>query len=622
MNSFDIIVVGGGFAGVEAAHIASKLGAKTLLVTLNKKMISNMPCNPAIGGSAKGIVVREVDALGGIIGLLADQERLQIKMLNTGKGPGVQCLRAQEDKHGYPSAVQEYLSNMANLSIIEGMVVELLYDENKIKGVVLANGDKYYSRAIILANGTYLESEILRGKEKFSGGPDGEMPAHGLSSSLTKMGISLYRLKTGTPPRIDKNTIDFSKTTPQEGMAGYLNFSYRHENYVSLDNQMPCYLLYTNSKTHEIIRANLDNSAQFNGLVRGIGPRYCPSIEGKIVNFADKERHQLFLEPEFRHGDSYYLQGLATSMAKEVQEKIVHSLVGLENAKIIKYGYAIEYDAISAYEFDASLAIKKYHGLYGAGQIMGTSGYEEAAGLGIVAGINAFRYINELPPLILKRNEAYIGVMIDDIVTKGVDEPYRLLSSRAEYRLLLRHDNADVRLMPIAHEINTISKSEYESFSHRQEQKLVAIKLLKNTFIGASKDINTYLTSHNLPLINGSICAYDFLKRPEINFSTVEDLVKNLKELNLSPLVKRQLEIAIKYEGYIKKQEETAASYAKYDNYLLPSNLNYLSMNGLALEARQKLERIRPLTIGQASRISGVNPSDISILILELKRRQ
>ncbi len=621
-HNFDIIVVGGGHAGVEAAHATSKMGAKTLLVTLNKKMIANMPCNPSIGGSAKGIVVREVDALGGLMGYVADLKRLQVKMLNTGKGPGVQCLRMQEDKHIYPSLIQEALNQIDNLTIYEGMVTSLIYSNHEVKGVILEDGQAFYSKATILANGTYLESQILRGHDKFSGGPDGERPAHGLSSCLVDMGIDIFRLKTGTPPRIDKNTIDFSLTDIQPGQEGYLNFSYLHQDYVTLDGQLPCYLLYTNLNTHEIIRSNLNESAQFNGLVQAIGPRYCPSIEGKIVNFSDKERHQLFLEPEFRDGDSIYLQGLATSLSKEVQEKVVHSLPGLENAKFLKYGYAIEYDAIKSYEFDATLKIKKYQGLYVAGQIMGTSGYEEAAGLGIMAGINAFNYINNKEPFILRRNESYIGVMIDDIVTKGVDEPYRLLSSRAEYRLLLRHDNADRRLTKYGYNLGLIDQDRYDAFIEKEEKLSYVYNFLNNNYLSYKPGILEYLKQNNLEPIHNSIKASDLLKRTAVNYQNLLDLFPSLKEINLPLYAIRQLEILIKYEGYIKKQEDIASSYAKFDNYKLDNNIDYLHMDGLALEARQKLDRIRPLTIGQASRISGVNPSDISILILNLKKNK
>ena len=619
---FDVIVVGGGHAGVEAAYAASKMGMRTLLTTLNFKKIANMPCNPSIGGSAKGIVVREIDALGGVMGVAADNTYLQMKMLNTGKGPGVQCLRAQCDKFDYPNYIQQFLLTVDNLEIKECEVKKLLYDETKVYGIEIENGEQITSKAVIITTGTYMESEILAGNKKISAGPDGENASKGLSKCLEEMGIELIRLKTGTPPRIKKSSIDFSKTKVELGTPGDLAFSYTTNKYVPFDEQLPCYLIYTNEVTHNLIRNNLHNSAQYNGLVEGVGPRYCPSIEGKIINFPDKERHQLFLEPEYKDDESIYLQGFSTSMCHEIQEEMVHTLPGLENAVILKYAYAIEYDALDPLQFDLSLKIKKYQGLYGAGQICGTSGYEEAAGLGLVAGINASLAILGKEPFILKRNESYIGVMIDDIVTKGVSEPYRLLSSRAEYRLLLRHDNADIRLLEYGHKYGLVSNERYNEFISKNESIENAIKVLKSVQLCGNKLLNQRLEELNYDLVMSATTAYEFLKRPKITYQLIKEFVPQLEELDLSKIAITQLEIIVKYEGYIKKDERTALNASKAENTLLDKDIDYLNMDGLALEARQKLDKIRPLTIGQASRISGINPSDIAILIMYTKRRK
>ena len=621
MNDYDVIVVGGGHAGAEASHASACMSLSTLLITLNKKMISNMPCNPSIGGSAKGVVVREVDALGGLMGKAADRDYLQMKMLNTGKGPGVQCLRAQEDKHDYPFFMQELLTNTKNLDIVEGEVTELIADNNVIKGVKLKDGKIYSCKAVVIATGTYMESKILRGNKSFSGGPDGEKPSIGLSKYLQKLGINVIRFKTGTPPRIKKSSIDFSSASIQPGMDGNLAFSYETTNFIPLEKQQPCYLIYSNETTHDIIRSNLDKTATYNGLQSGIGPRYCPSIESKVMTFSDKKRHQLFLEPEYRNGESIYLQGFSTAMEESIQEKMVHSLKGLENAIFLKYAYAIEYDAIDPVQFDSSLKMKDFTGLYIAGQICGTSGYEEAAGLGLVAGINAALFVKNEQPFILKRNESYIGVMIDDIVTKGISEPYRLLSSRAEYRLLLRHDNADVRLTPYGYKLGLISEERYQKFATKNENVNKVISLLKTHFLGANKKTNDYLKAHNFEILKAGVSGFEFLKRPNVTYHNLVDLIPELIDIKLDYIGINQLEISVKYEGYIAREKEEAASFAKFEEFKLPDDVDYLNMNGLALEARQKLDKIRPLTIGQASRISGVNPSDISILILELKKK-
>lgn len=620
MKSYDVIVVGGGHAGVEASHASAQMSLSTLLITLNKKMIANMPCNPSIGGSAKGIVVREIDALGGLMAIAADHEYLQMKMLNTGKGPGVQCLRAQEDKYYYPHYVQELLENTANLDILEAEVTGIDYHDNVVTGVILKDGTIIKSKAVVISTGTYMESRILRGSKSISAGPDGEKPSVGLSKALQNMGLEIFRLKTGTPPRIKKSSIDFSKGVIQEGMEGNLAFSYLTKEFKPLSEQLPCYLVYTNEDTHNLIRSNLDKTATYNGLQTGVGPRYCPSIESKVMTFSDKKRHQLFLEPEFRDGESIYLQGFSTAMEESIQEKMVHSIKGLEKAEFLKYAYAIEYDALVPTQYDLTLRVKKYKGLYGAGQICGTSGYEEAGGLGLVAGINAALYVLGKEPFILKRNESYIGVMIDDIVTKGTLEPYRLLSSRAEYRLLLRHDNADIRLTPYGYKLGLISEERYQNFLKKNENVDEVKEILSRVHLGSSKRVNLYLESKGLPTLKAGVSGIEFLKRPEIHYENIYDLIEEIRDIDLDYIGITQLEVSVKFEGYIKREENEANSFAKFEDYKLPNDIDYLNMHGLALEARQKLDKIRPSTVGQAGRISGINPTDISVLILNLKR--
>lgn len=614
---YDVIVVGGGHAGMEAAFASAHMGMKTLLCTLNKKMVSNMPCNPSIGGSAKGIVVREIDALGGMMGKGADLACLQMKMLNTGKGPGVQCLRAQEDKLDYPRIMLEFAENTTNLSIIEGMVTDLIHDENKVFGVKI--GDKEItSQAVILTTGTYMESTILRGHKVTQDGPDGEKPSLGLSPNLQKMGLKIIRLKTGTPQRIKADSIDYSKVEPQYGTNKELKFSFEKSNIVPFDKQIRCWLTYTTAETHKIIMDHLEESAMYGGVVTGVGPRYCPSIEDKVVRFKDKPRHQLFLEPESLHTDLIYLQGFSTSMPEYVQDLMVHSLPGLENAVIVKYAYAIEYDAIDTSEFDYSLAIKKWHGLYIGGQICGTSGYEEAAGLGLITGINACLKIQGKDPLILKRDEAYIGVMIDDLVSKGAKEPYRLLSSRAEYRLLMRSDNADLRLTEIGHNIGLINEERYNRFKDKVCKLERCKALMDSIHMGMKKEFVEYMHSLGYTSYQGGPTASEILKRPLVTLNKMKTFVPELEELSLEE--EEQLEIMIKYEGYIQKEKEQAKHLRKLEEVKIPENLDYEHMDGLRLEARQKLSKVKPLTIGQASRVSGVNPADISMLIIHIKK--
>lgn len=622
MLSYEVIVVGGGHAGLEAAFSCAHKNHKTLLITLNFKKVGNMPCNPSIGGSAKGIVVREIDALGGMMGKAADKHYLQMKMLNTGKGPGVQCLRSQQDKIIYPSIMQDYVKNTENLDYIEDEVIDLLHDDNHVYGVKTRSGKSIICKAVILTTGTYMNAETFKGHEVIQEGPEGEKASIGLSSKLEEMGISLIRLKTGTPPRIKKESIDFSKAIPQPGSEGNYAFSYETKQFIPLEKQELCYLIYTTSETHKIIREHLDDTALYGGLVKGVGPRYCPSIESKIVNFKDKERHQLFLEPESTVTNSIYIQGFATSMSKEIQELMVRSLPGFEHAEFLKYAYAIEYDAIRTEEYDETLQIKKWPGLYIGGQICGTSGYEEAAGLGLLAGINASLKIEGKEPLILTRNQSYIGVMIDDLVTKGTLEPYRLLSSRAEYRLLLRHDNADLRLTEIGHEIGLISEERYNNFLIKKENINKALSILSSLYLGIKSPVNEYLKSLNYEPLKYGVLASELVKRQNIKLNQLINYIDELKQLNLSLEEIEEIEIMVKYEGYISKQEKDALNMLKLEKLKLDKNIDYLSIDGLALEARSKLNEIKPSSIGQASRISGVNPSDISNLIFYIKKGQ
>ncbi len=621
MKKYDVIVVGGGHAGVEASLACANRGFATLLITLNFKMVSNMPCNPSIGGSAKGIVVREIDALGGFMGKAADHEYLQMKMLNTKKGPGVQCLRAQADKKRYPHFIQEHLKETKNLDILEDMVVDLLYDKSTVFGVKTSQNQDIFSKAVILATGTYMNSEILVGHNKTSGGPDGEKPSIGLSDSLKRMGIEIIRLKTGTPQRIAKESIDFSKGIIQLGNVEDEGFSYEDHDFIPISEQIPCWLIYTTPETHKIIKDNLLESAMYSGLVKGVGPRYCPSIEDKIVRFSDKPRHQLFLEPESYDTNSIYLQGFSTSMPIDVQDKMVHSLPGLENAKILKYAYAIEYDALDPTQFDTSLMVKKYKGLFIAGQICGTSGYEEAAGLGLMAGINAGQYIKNLPPFILNRDEAYIGVMIDDLITKGTKEPYRLLSSRAEYRLLLRHDNADLRLTEYGYKLGLISQSRYDEFIEKKKNIAVLQDYLKNNHFGRTSKVNDYLVELGYDRLENGVTYEDILKRNNVTFSRLKEyMVDYPSDIKLDPIGEKQLSILVKYAGYIENERVEALKAKKLESIKLPENFDYSKLDCLALEARQKFNKVQPKDIGQASRISGVNPSDINALIIHIKK--
>ena len=620
-NVFDVIVVGGGHAGVEAARSTALRGFKTALITLNRKMIANMPCNPHIGGSAKGIVVREIDALGGLMGVAADHRPLQMKMLNTGKGPGVQCLRSQQDKRGYPDFVQSVLSALPNLFIIEDEVKALSYVDKRVNGVFASKSGFLQGKIVILTTGTYLDSTIISGTSAYSGGPDGEESSIGLAASLNALGVKTFRLKTGTPPRLDKKTIDFSKAEIQLGSDEPLRFSYSTNHYTPLAEQLPCYLIYTTPATIELIKENLDQSALFNGLINSSGPRYCPSIESKVVRFADKPRHQLFLEPEFADGDSFYLQGFSTGMPHELQEAMVHTLPGLEQAKLLKYAYQIEYEALCPLQFDATMKVKGAEGLYCAGQICGTSGYEEAAGLGLMAGINAGNELLGLPKFILSREEAYIGVMIDDLVTKGADEPYRLLTSRAEHRLLLRHDNADARLTEYGHRFGLIDEERYQAYKRKMARIDEAIAILKEDLVDDREGLNAYLIENGFPATNQGFHGIDILKRPHFSFARLAPLMTRLSCLALDYDEVLSVETKVKYEGYIAKEEASIESSRKKESMALSPSIDYLHMDGLRLEARQKLDQVRPLSIGEASRIPGVNPADVAILLLKLKEK-
>ena len=615
---YDVIVVGGGHAGCEAANIASFMGMKTLLVTSSINNIADMPCNPSIGGTAKGIIVREIDALGGLMGIVADKSHFQIKMLNNSKGPAVRCLRAQADKKVYPNVMLEYLKNNKNLVIKEGMVENLIIENNEVKGVILEDNTNIYSKTVILTTGTYLKANILIGSENTPSGPHGEKRSNNLSDNLKKYGLNIKRLKTGTPQRIKKESIDFSKMHEELGDDKYYTFSHDIEPLYEINKQQKCYLLYTNEKTHQIIRDHLKESAMYGGYATGIGPRYCPSIEDKVVRFSDKLRHQLFLEPESIYYDEWYLQGFSTSMPKNVQEQMVHSLSGLENAIITKYAYAIEYDAIDSLQIKPSLENKILNNLFTAGQINGTSGYEEAAGQGLIAGINASLKIQNKQPLILKRNEAYIGVLIDDLVTKGVTDPYRMLTSRAEFRLILRHDNADLRLRELAYNIGSISKEKYQRYIDKKENIQKLLNDLKMYHINLLTDKELFI-QNNLEVPKYNISYYDLLKRPEINFDFLSNF-SLFKNNNYKEDVIEQVEIELKYGGYINKAIKEAEKLQKIEAKEIPDDIDYNLIKNLASEARQKLNDIRPKTIAQASRISGVNPVDISILAIYLKK--
>lgn len=616
-EKYDVIVVGAGHAGCEAALAAARMGEKTLLLTINLDMVAFMPCNPSIGGPAKGIVVREIDALGGQMGKNIDATYIQMRMLNTGKGPAVRALRAQADKNAYHRLMKATLEQEPNLTLRQGLVERLIVHNKVCQGVVTNTGARYRAQAVVLTAGTSSRGKIIIGELMYSSGPNNSLPSIKLSEDLEKHGFQLQRFKTGTPPRVAKNTVDFSKMEEQTGDTTPHAFSYETLPQSYLKDQISCWMTYTNAHTHQIIRDNLDRAPMFSGVIQGVGPRYCPSIEDKIVRFADKPRHQIFMEPEGRDTEEYYVGDFSTSMPEEVQQQMLHSVAGLEHAQMMRPGYAIEYDIVEPWQLKQTLETKIIAHLYTAGQMNGTSGYEEAAGQGIIAGINAALQVKQQAPLILKRNEAYIGVMIDDLVTKGTTEPYRLLTSRAEYRLVLRHDNADLRLTEYGHQLGLISAQRYQQFQHKAQQISQEIARLQKVRIKPSAQVNELLAQYQMAPLQDGVLAADFLKRPQIHYSDIQDLIGG-PDLPL-PVIE-QVEISIKYAGYIKKQEAQIAHLKKLEAKKIPANLDYDDVQGLATEALQKLKKINPTTIAQASRISGVNPADLSILMIYIQR--
>lgn len=615
---FDVLVIGAGHAGIEACMASVRMKKKTALITLNIDMAGSMPCNPSVGGPAKGIVVREIDALGGIMPIVADKTALQFKMLNTTKGPGVWSLRVQSDKEAYKKMMKEILLNTEGLTVIEAACHSVIIEDGKATGVRLEDGRIIEAKTVILTTGTYMTSTILRGHTATSSGPEDQPTVNTLSESLRMAGIKTFRLKTGTPCRVLKDSIDFSKAEVQPGTNEFLSFSTttKEEDVLPFDQQEVCHLIYTTPTTHQIINDHLHDSAMYSGLVKGVGPRYCPSIEDKLVRFADKERHQLFLEPESRSLDTIYIQGFSTSMPVDVQEEMVHSLPGLENCIIKKYAYAIEYDAIDPLQMKPSLENKIVENLFTAGQVNGTSGYEEAAGQGIMAGINACLKIDGKDPFILRRDEAYIGVMIDDLVTKGTKEPYRLLTSRAEYRLLLRHDNADQRLLEKAYHLGLVSKERYDAFVLKMEQIERAKEELAQVHIKPGSSVDEYLQYLGFDTLAHGCSELDLLKRPKV---TIHGL-SSITNVDYPSVIAQQVEIQVKYQGYIEKAKRDAKHLEQMEKVALSEDLDYLHMDNLSLEARQKLDQIRPATLGQASRISGINPSDIALLAMKMKK--
>ena len=618
IEEYDIIVIGAGHAGVEASLAASRMGCKILLATINIEMLAFLPCNPSIGGSAKGIVVREVDALGGEMAKNIDKSYIQMKMLNTGKGPAVRALRAQADKELYSKEMRKTVENQENLTLRQTMIDEILVEDGKVIGVRTATHQEYGAKAVIVTTGTALRGEIIIGDLKYSSGPNHSLASINLADNLKKLGLEIGRFKTGTPPRVKASSINYEETEIQPGDENPNHFSYNSRDEDYLKDQIPCWLTYTNSQSHEIINSNLHRAPMFTGVVKGVGPRYCPSIEDKIVRFADKERHQLFLEPEGRNTEEVYVQGLSTSLPEDVQRDLVHSIKGLENAEMMRTGYAIEYDMVLPHQLRATLETKKISGLFTAGQTNGTSGYEEAAGQGIVAGINAALKIQGKPELILKRSDGYIGVMIDDLVTKGTVEPYRLLTSRAEYRLILRHDNADMRLTEIGREVGLVDDDRWQRFETKKYQFENEMKRLDSIKLKPVKETNEKVVALGFKPLTDAVTAKEFLRRPEVSYQDVVNFIGPATE-ELDDKIIELIETEIKYEGYISKALDQVEKMKRMEEKRIPANIDWDDIDSIATEARQKFKLINPETIGQASRISGVNPADISILMVYLE---
>ncbi|AVU91267.1 TPA: tRNA uridine-5-carboxymethylaminomethyl(34) synthesis enzyme MnmG [Listeria monocytogenes] len=615
-GTFDVIVVGAGHAGVEAGLASGRMGAKTLMLTINLDMVAFMPCNPSVGGPAKGVVVREIDALGGEMGRNTDKTYIQMRMLNTGKGPAVRALRAQADKWDYQHEMKHTIEKEENITLRQGLVDRLVIEDGVCKGVITNSGAIYYAKTVVITTGTFSRGEIIVGELRYSSGPNNQQPSVKLSEHLEELGFELRRFKTGTPPRVKSSTIDYSKTEEQPGDDHPRAFSF--DTVEMLLDQLPCWLTYTNETTHEIIQANLHRSPMFTATKKGTGARYCPSIEDKIVRFSDKPRHQIFLEPEGKNTEEVYVQGLSTSLPEEVQREMLRTIPGLENVEMMRVGYAIEYDAVMPDQLWPSLETKLVEGLFTAGQINGTSGYEEAAGQGLMAGINAARKVFEKEPVILGRDQAYIGVLIDDLVTKGTEEPYRLLTSRAEYRLLLRHDNADLRLTEIGHEIGLISDERYERFLAKQSAIEAEKERLQKTRIKPTAEVQAMLKEIGSGELKDGILAADLLRRPEITYDKIAQIVS--RETFVTDEIAEQVEIQIKYEGYIQKSNLQVEKMKRMEDKKIPENIDYDAISGLATEALEKLKKIEPLSIAQASRISGVNPADISILLVYIEQ--
>lgn len=619
-ENYDVIVIGAGHAGVEAGLAASRMGCKTLLATINLDMVAFMPCNPSIGGSAKGIVVREIDALGGEMGRNIDKTYIQMKMLNMGKGPAVRALRAQADKAEYAAEMKRTVERQENLTLRQTMIDEILVEDGKVIGVRTATNQKFSAKAVVVTTGTALRGEIIIGDLKYSSGPNNSLASITLADNLKELGLEIGRFKTGTPPRVNARTINYDETEIQPGDEKPNHFSFLSKDEDYLQDQIPCWLTYTNATSHEIINSNLHRAPMFSGIVKGIGPRYCPSIEDKIVRFADKERHQLFLEPEGRNTDEIYVQGLSTSLPEDVQQDLIHSIKGLENAQMMRTGYAIEYDMVMPHQLRATLETKKISGLFTAGQTNGTSGYEEAAGQGIIAGINAALKVQGKPELILKRSDGYIGVMIDDLVTKGTVEPYRLLTSRAEYRLILRHDNADMRLTEIGRQVGLVDDERWQVFQIHKNQFDNEMKRLESIKLKPIKETNEKVVAMSFKPLTDALTAKEFMRRPDVTYADVVAFIGPAAE-DLDAKTIELIETEVKYEGYIAKALDQVEKMKRMEEKRIPADIDWDDIDSIATEARQKFKLISPETIGQASRISGVNPADISILMVYLEGR-